>query len=367
MEKVKISNYQLYTLMVLFGLGSSSVLGLGKEAMQDAWISIIIGCCFGVIIFLLYGMIIKNYPDYSIIEILNKTFGSKLGKIIGFIYIIYFAFYTSVVLRDIFELLSLYVMTETPIFVLALVSIIVFAYATFLGIETIVRFGVLIFVISIPLKLLFILGTIASGITALENLLPVLENGLRPVIGASFPLITGIPFGQMFIFLMVLPYVKEKEKTVKTSIYAIITTGIILLLITIENIITLGPLFIDLSVFPTIQTIRLVNIMNFFQRLEGLAVVVFLTCGFMKGIVYLYSVTIGINMLFNTKNYKFYLIIVLPVILLCSLLYTENLSTHLDLRSSIYLQLINVALEILLPLIIIFIIYIKQLKKNKLN
>ena len=107
--------------------------------------------------------------------------------------------------------------------------------------------------------------------------------------------------------------------------------------------------------------------MDFFQRLEGLAVVVFLTCGFMKGIVYLYSVTTGLNILFKTKNYKFYLIVALPVILMCSLLYTQNLSTHLDLRSSIYLQLINVALEILLPLIIIFIIYIKQLKKNKLN
>jgi len=366
MEKAKISVSQLYAIMVIFNLGSSTVFGLGAEAKQDAWISIIIGCILGILLFLLYGVIIKKYPDLTLIEIFKKVLGNTIGKILSYIYILYFIFFSSLLIRDIFELLSLYVMTETPIIILALVSIMIISYATYLGIETIARFGFIIFIITMPLKVTLNLLTYISGLTNLQNILPILENGWSPVFSSAFPLITNTSFGQMFIFLMLIPYVNKKEKVIKTGVFAILTSGIILFLITITNILTLGPLFIELTVYPTIQTIRLINIMNVLQRIEGFAVFTFLTCSYMKAIIYIYTVTMGCNILFNSTNYKKYILPTVIIALFSSLIYTENLSTHLKFRRIIFPKYIVINFEIFIPVIIIIIILSrKYIKMNR--
>ena len=48
MLKENISLTQLFTIMVNFLLGSAIVLGVGKEAKQDAWIAIGIATLIGI-------------------------------------------------------------------------------------------------------------------------------------------------------------------------------------------------------------------------------------------------------------------------------------------------------------------------------
>jgi spore germination protein KB len=52
--KRKIHPIQLFTLMVLFELGSAVVVGLGLEAKQDAWLAILFGMMGGIVLFSLY-------------------------------------------------------------------------------------------------------------------------------------------------------------------------------------------------------------------------------------------------------------------------------------------------------------------------
>ncbi len=364
MEKAKISLLQLYTLMVLFGLGSSSLLGLGASAKQDAWIAILIGNIAGMVLLLLYGYIFKNYPDSSFIETVELVLGKIIGRVIAFLYIIYLLYKATLVLRDIMELILLYVLTATHMLVVGILAMTVVLYAIFLGIETICRFSQIAF-ITVPMKMLYVFGAIASGITDFNHLKPVLENGWMPVLNATFPLISSFPFGEMVVFLMVFPYVNKKEKAIKTGILAIITVGIVLTLITIGNIITIGPLMIELAIFPTIQTAKMINIMDFIQRIEGLSVITFLTCSMTKTIVYAYAASIGLNVFFKSKNYRYYIIPVFLVILLGSI-YTEyNMTVHLFVGLRLVPFFVNTPFEVIIPLLLITVIIIKNFFKKR--
>ncbi len=361
MEKAKITVFQFYALMVLFGLGGSTVIGLGSEAKQDAWISIIIGNILGIILFLLYGLIIRNYPNLTLIEIIEKIFGKVIGKIVGLIYILYYIFFGTILFRDIIELIVLYVLSITPVLVIGMLACLVITYALFLGIENIARFGVIIFALTVPLKLLFCLTVLVTDIVHFDNIFPLVENGWLPILKTAFPTIITTPFSQLFIFLMLIPYVNDQEKVMKAGILAYITTGFILVIITLTNIFILGPLFIELALFPTIQMVRLINIYDFIQRVEGLAVFTFLTCGFTKVIIYAYTASIGFNILVKTKKYQLYIIPVVFIILIGSITYTNDLGIHLKNRIDFFPLYINTPIEIILPILFIILIYIKKL------
>jgi len=45
---IRISNYQLFCLIVLFEIGSSILFVRGIEAKQDAWIAVLIGTLSGL-------------------------------------------------------------------------------------------------------------------------------------------------------------------------------------------------------------------------------------------------------------------------------------------------------------------------------
>ena len=48
MNMVKISNYQLFALIVLFQVGTTIIFGLASSAGRDAWIAVIISAIFGM-------------------------------------------------------------------------------------------------------------------------------------------------------------------------------------------------------------------------------------------------------------------------------------------------------------------------------
>ncbi|WP_375540594.1 GerAB/ArcD/ProY family transporter [Peribacillus simplex] len=49
----------------------------------------------------------------------------------------------------------------------------------------------------------------ASGSVKAENLLPVLEEGWKPVFTTAFPLTFTFPFGEMIVFTVLMPYLNR--------------------------------------------------------------------------------------------------------------------------------------------------------------
>jgi spore germination protein KB len=146
MEKAKISASQLFILMVLFELGSALLVPLAIRAKQEAWLAILFGMLGSFVLFLVYHKLYTYYPDLLPTEYMQKILGKVMGTVLAFVYILYFMYDASRVLRDFGEMLLTFAYPDTPLFIANALLILVIIYATRKGIEVIARSGELLFI-----------------------------------------------------------------------------------------------------------------------------------------------------------------------------------------------------------------------------
>lgn len=61
-EKARISPGQLFSLLVLFDMGTSIIRVLAMKAEKDAWLAILLGVGGGLAIFYVYASLFLLYP-----------------------------------------------------------------------------------------------------------------------------------------------------------------------------------------------------------------------------------------------------------------------------------------------------------------
>lgn len=366
-ENTKINKMQLYILTVVTGTGSSMLYGIGEKAKQDAWIVVILAMLGGMVLILLYCWLLKLFPDATLFHMFENTFNKYIAKVISFLYVLYFAIIASHVIGDITTLTSLYILSETPEIVIEIIITLVAMYGVFLGIETFARFGILVFIFIVPLVFFFFIGPILSDRANFQQLLPVLENGWLPIIKETFPIIFTNPFGEIVVFLMIIPYVTNNKKVLHIGILSMLSIGVLFLIITITNIITIGPTFIEISLYPTIETVRGINILNFIQKVEGTAVFLFLILNYMKIMLHLFAASTGANILFNTKNYRKYIIPISVIVFVLSHLSIQDVVLHFFIDTKIVPYAIGIPFDLGFILLLLGVYYIKKLFKLKIK
>src|SRR3954462_4028949 len=124
MEKAKVSGSQMFVLVVLFEMGSAILVGLGAGAKQDAWMTVLLGLAGGLLLFFVYYRLYLFYPDLPFTGYIQKVTGKWIGRLIGFLYVVYFIYCGTRVLRDFGELLTSTIYANTPLFVINTLMII---------------------------------------------------------------------------------------------------------------------------------------------------------------------------------------------------------------------------------------------------
>ena len=359
-EKISISKFQLYVIMFHYMLGPASVLCIGGEANQDAWIAIIIASIIGIINFsLIYGTIYKYNNELSFVKVLEKYFGVIIGKIISSIYVIYFLLTSVLIIRHIYEMVTMYLLVGTPIIVIIFLNLLMIIYAVNKGIETIARAGEIYFFATIGAYISFILFLTLSDVIDINNLFPVLENGLKPVIKASLPLFIIYPFGELVSFLYIFQYLNKTKGTIKTGTFAIFSATIIIIIITILNIVTIGVYLIHNSAYPTMKMIRLINVENIIQRLDSLAVLIFLTSSFFKLIIFIFVICNSIRDITGVKKYQYFIIPAAIIIGIISILLITSY-TKLIYVTKFVEPYVSLPFELIIPLIVVIIIVLRK-------
>lgn len=141
MEKAKISASQLFILMVLFELGSALLVPLTLGAKQGAWLAILLGMLGSLVLFLVYRNLYTYYPSLLPTEYMQKILGELIGTALAWVYILYFMYDTSRVLRDFGEMLLAFVSPGTPLFIAIALLIFIIIYSVRKGIEVILLSG----------------------------------------------------------------------------------------------------------------------------------------------------------------------------------------------------------------------------------
>ncbi|RKL67866.1 spore gernimation protein KB [Salipaludibacillus neizhouensis] len=360
MEKIKITPFQFFTLIVLLQLGSAIVISPGVAAKQDAWLAILLGLSGGVVLFLIYSYLYHQFPELSLTEYLPKILGKHLGWFIGFLYSLYFLYIGTRVLRDFGDLLVTAIFPETPLFIISLLMVLTIVYVISLGFEVLSRTGefylLLLMFIGFVVNFLFLM----SGEVELENFLPILGEGWMPVVSAAFPRVLTFPFGEMIVFTMILPYLNNRKAVLKVGLIGLVFSGALIIFATMMNIAVLGIDIVDRATFPLLSAISKIRIGEFLERLDALAVISLIVGMFFKIAIFIYAGVLGTSILFKVDKYQKLLMPICIIVLISSVSIAENISEHLREGLEIVPKYIHMPFQVYIPLLLLVITVIKN-------
>ncbi|MEH6994673.1 GerAB/ArcD/ProY family transporter [Neobacillus drentensis] len=359
MEQVKINGFQFFCMIFLFELGSAILIGMAAEARQDAWISVIMGIGFGCMLYLIFTKLSTIYPSLPLTKYLRNILGRYLGWLIGLLYVTYFLYIASRVLRDFEELLVITGYRNSSLLTVGIIMMVCVMYAVYKGLEVFFRISELCLFLIVFLFLLLIFFEIASGIVKINHLLPILEYGWKPVF-KTFPSALTIPFGEMITFTTLLPYLNKQENAKKVGIIGIALSGFFLLLFTFLNIAIAGADITSRSAFPILTAVSYINIADFIQRLDTVLIISMVILGFVKITVFFFCALIGIADLFKIEEPKKMIYPVGIIILISSIIIAPSYIEHIYEGVKLVPYILHIPLQIVIPTILLIIAIIKQ-------
>ncbi|WP_409509431.1 spore germination protein [Bacillus spizizenii] len=365
MEKAKISIRQLFVMVIIFELGSSLLITPGSMAGRDAWIAVLLGCAAGLFLYYLYQGIYQCYPESSPKEYMDDMLGTKLSWLFSFLYILYFAYIAARVLRDFGEMLLTFAYHDTPILIVNALLIIVSIYAVRKGIEVLARAAELLFGAMYLLGALGLVLIIVSGSIDTQNLKPVLEDGIVPVIHSVFTQTMYVPFGEVVLFVMIFPNLNDRKDVKKVGMAAIAISGLVVALTVAINISVLDVDLTLRSQFPLLSTIQTIKVEEFLDRLDVFFMLVLIIGGFFKVSLYLYAVVVGASTLFKEKNPSQLAYPMGLGILILSITIATNFSEHLNEGLKVVPLYIHLPFQLLFPLFLFIIAVWKKKRREK--
>ncbi|GGE15643.1 spore germination protein KB [Marinithermofilum abyssi] len=351
MEKAKLDFLQFFSLIVLFELGSTLVIGMGTAAKQDAWLTILVGLAGGVLLFLFYSALFRRYPDLPITGIAQKVLGKPVGTLLGYLYVVYFMYVGARILLDFGILSFLSTLDQTPFLVIMTLMILVIIYVLYLGVEVLGRLGEMFLLAYLLVSAFGALLLLFSGLVDLAQLRPVLEEGWTPVLKTALQTFT-FPFGEMIVFMMLFPYLNRPKSRVKVGLSGMVFSGAILCVTSIITTAVLGADIADRSTFPLLTMIGKVNIAEIFQNLDVIAVLILIIVGFFKIAIFFYAALIGLADL--TKVHKNRLVYPMGMtILFLSIIIADDFVEHFKEGLAIVPIYLHLPFQTGIPLILL--------------
>lgn len=347
-NKEHISQNQLGFMIVLFEIGSTPLFMLGASAKQDAWLAMALAAMIGLLLLWMFLSIHKKQPRLHLIAMLPLYWGRPVGIFLSTTYVLYFAYESMRNVRDFGELTSLTLLSETPMAVTMLIVIIIGAYAVYSGVEVIFRIGEILLVLYLGSSFLIILFFFIMKVVHFEQLLPMLENGVTPVLKAAFPDIVSFPFGQIVIFLMFWHFTNEEQGfPAKTSIKAYIFVSCFLIFTSMLNIAILGPTLAAITTIPFLQSIQLISLANVLERMDVLITLLVFVGLFMKMIMFYLCTVQGLSYLTSSNARRW--TIPAGIVIYASSLLEPNYTSHVWVGLKISVKFFPI-FQIIMPL-----------------
>ena len=178
----KLSLTQIFTMIINFLLGSSIVVGVGIDAKRDAWLVVLIGMFIGLIIMSFYLYLMSLLPGKNIYQIIEYCFSRKVAVLFALVYLSYFIYISSRVIRDFGELITSAILPATPIEFTILMLMLVIGYILYLGIEVLGRTAEIFSPYMFVFILLLFIFLYAGEKINLTNVQPILSSGIKPIL-----------------------------------------------------------------------------------------------------------------------------------------------------------------------------------------
>lgn len=358
-----INKDQLFSLMFIFEIGSTTLFALGIKAKQDAWIAILVATAIGMGFAWVYTELQNAFPGKNYVEIIISILGRWLGIPLSLFYAAFWLWPATRNLREFGELVKLTFLPNTPLTVIIFTFVISSLYVLSLGTQVFARTSE----ITMPLITFFIITLFImisiSGYIDLQNLRPVLGNGITPVLKAAYPSATVFPSGEALIFSMYWCYLDKKNAARSTTLLALALSGLLLSITLAIYITTLGPEYTSVVTIPFIEIVKMVSIGEFLTNLDAIGICVIFLGGFYKMSVFLNGITMILVTVFGVKKSKFILFSVGFFALFVSIVFEPSYTYHLWMFP-FDANYFNTPFAHVIPVLLLLIYWIKNKPQN---
>lgn len=358
-DKSQISGRR-FMFTVAFFLQASALLTafLTGVVNNESWIPTLIGTVLCIPLIYLYRTLMVMFPDKNFLQVLEEVYGKIPGKIIGVLYVWFFLTLASLNLVDIGDLSKTMFTTETPDIVTTLIAVLVAVWAVRYGFKVVSRYSKAFTIV----EFILVAASLVLLINQMDfsNLLPVFTQPPIKYV-QSVHIIATIPYGELVVFLMVTPCIKQltPKKATKYWFGGMAMGMIVLLVVLLRDVMVLGKA-IHLFTLPGLVALRLVNIGEALSRMEIIIAVALVMLLFFKITILCYVSTIAIAQLFGTTQFKHLAVVVGALILVYAPTLYPSVVEH-AVSGQTMQPIIWTLFEILLPLLTLILAKIKKL------
>lgn len=355
--KEVISKRQCICMIIMIMLSESFVIGPIKGAKSDIWIAILVAIGIACLISIVYARILDRYPDKNLYEILIEVFGKIIGNAISIIYVLYCFYVGALVLSTFIQFTSVVGLLNTPVSVIAFCVIILVIAGLKRGLEVLGRWSEFFTKIIYPI----ILITVPLMLSMVEsfNLVPVLSNGIEPVMQGAFEMVT-FPFAEIFTFMFIINVksISKAKSIYRVFVIGILLGGVIMLSTHVSAYLCLGEFAYTSSYFPIYSAVSRINIRDILQRIESIIAVIFILAGFIKICIYLLAGCKGIASIFKLKDYKF---IVTPLCIITFIISLTTVTSIIEMETHLhYYNYLAILMQFIFPVLILIAVEIKS-------
>lgn len=305
MNNVKITNHQLFALTASFVCGSSILVASTSAAglaRQDSWISMLLSLAIGLLEVGLICFLWSHYPGMTYVEMIKRIFGKWIGSVIAAGFVFFCLLSTSQIMWYLGNFMTIQVMPETPVYFINMIFLTAAVAALLYGLEAIARsYEIFIQFVSV----LFILSIVLVLKNArIENLLPIFEKGVTPVLKGALFLASFLIFPAA-ILLMIFPTNSDNTMKAKDSFIKGYLWGELLVFISIVvTIAVLGSTITAASQYPVFILAKEINLGTVFTRLEFIVAAIWIVTLLSRVILYFYAGLIGLAQLLGLNDNK---------------------------------------------------------------
>ncbi|WP_438447672.1 GerAB/ArcD/ProY family transporter [Gorillibacterium sp. sgz5001074] len=327
----RIGRVQFYLLLLLYLIGGVIALGTGTAAMKDVWLAVLLGLVPGLAIYAVYSKLFRMYPHVPMTVYFERIVGPYAGKALAFLYSVHFMYQSSRNLRGCGNLLVISVYDATPLFALITAMGIAMIYILSKGLGVLTRTAAVFLLVLLGMGLMGNVFLWFSNTVEVTHLLPVLEKGWRPVVN-TLPDTYFLPFAELVVVGMLFPYVRpggHPGKVVYTGAAAAVTAGLLLSYTMALNVSVLGADQLRRTVFPLFTALSKIDIGDFIQRLDGIAVSILFISYFFKACVYGFVAMAAAAELFRWERPEKLSVPLGIIIVFSSIMLSENFTENI--------------------------------------
>ncbi|NOV01073.1 GerAB/ArcD/ProY family transporter [Paenibacillus planticolens] len=296
---------QLMIFIFLISVGTTILVVpsiLAAEAKQDAWMAGAAAVGSGLLFIWMYVKLVQMFPDMTLFDMNERLLGKWLGKAVNLLYSFIMFILSAQVLFYIGTFMTTQIMPTTPIQSIHILMITFVVIGVKLGVVILGRTAEIFFPWIILLFVLLVIFVAPQS--TMKNLLPMGEASFISIARSALFMVVFSYFPIVFTICLISKETKFPAKFSKSFFYGGITSGIVMITITLVSVLVMGADQSSRHVYATYSLAKKISVGNFLQRIEVTVAFLWFISIYFKLTLYFHVTLKSIASLFQLQNYK---------------------------------------------------------------